>query len=178
MRSSSLLLSSLARLALAPVAAHAQRADSAVVGRWSGRADLTSTVTRRRGLDVQLDVRDDGTVVGTIGDATLAHARIYRDSRFAQSIRLARKFALEGTLVGAVVRDEGVVRDRVHLSLDRVGSTLTGELHTSGQYTGPASGRILTARVTLQWNGPALARERDPRVELAGAPRAAPSPKP
>jgi len=131
--------------------------DTAALGRWQGRAELTVPWTIRRTLDLRLDIHPDGGVSGTIGDAMLADARIYRDSPVAHALGLARDYAIEGRLDGAIIRPEGVLRDRIHLSIDCAGDRMTGQLQTSGIYDGPISGRVVTARVVLERVGAVVA---------------------
>jgi hypothetical protein len=150
-------LASLALIALTQSPLGAQQFDSALVGRWFGHAELSVSWTVQRALDVQLDIQPDGSVSGTIGDAALADAHVYADSRVARALRLGRAFAIEGRLGGPLIRAEGVQRERVRLSLDRVIERMVGELQTSGSYDGPASNRILTARVALERVGDVVA---------------------
>ena len=151
-------LVSLALIVLASTTLPAQGlADSATLGRWFGRAELTVPWTVRRTLELRLDVHPDGGVSGTIGDALLVDARIYRDSRVAHSLGLARDYAIEGRLAGAMIHSEGVVRDRVRLSVDCAVDRMTGDLETNGVYDGPVAGRVLSARVTLERIGAVVA---------------------
>lgn len=151
-------LVTLALIVLASTTLPAQHsADSVYQGRWFGRAELTVPWTNRRALEIRLDVHPDGGVSGTIGEALLVDARIYRDSPVAHALRLARDYAIEGRLAGALIRHEGVVRDRVRLSVDCGGDRMTGELETSGVYDGPISGRLLKARVVLERVGAVVA---------------------
>jgi hypothetical protein len=169
-----------AALALAAAAAlGAQRADSALVGSWTGRAEITVPWTAQRELAVRLDVQDDGQVSGSLGDARLTGARIFTESRVARAMRLSRQYAVEGSLSGALIRAEGVVRDRVRITLDHTGETLTGDLQTSGAYDGPPSGRILTAtRLLLHRADRAIALEpAGAAAPSARVSRPAPSPR-
>jgi hypothetical protein len=151
-------LVSLALLALASATLPAQRpADTVTLGRWVGRAELTVPWTVRRTLELRLDIHPDGGVSGTIGDALLVGAHIYRDSPVAHSLGLARDFAIEGGLSGALIRSEGVLRERVRLSVDCAVDRMTGDLVTSGVYDGPVSGRVLSARVRLERIGAVVA---------------------
>ena len=157
-----ILASSLASLALlalmqSPLAAQQANPDSGLVGRWFGHAELTGSWTTQRALDMQLDIQPDGSVSGTIGDALLADAHVYDASRVARALKLGRAYAIEGKLAGSIIRAEGIHRERVHLSLDRVIERMVGELQTSGTYDGPVSNRILTARVTLERVGAVVA---------------------
>jgi len=78
--------------------------DTAALGRWQGRAELTVPWTIRRTLDLRLDIHPDGGVSGTIGDAMLAHARIYRDSPVAHALGLARDYAAVVAIRGGKAR--------------------------------------------------------------------------
>jgi hypothetical protein len=151
-------LVSLAIIAIASTSLPAQRStDSATSGRWFGRAELTVPWTVRRTLELRLDIHPGGAVSGNIGDAQLVDARIYRDSPVARAIGLAREFAIEGRLVGTLIRPEGVLRDRIRISLDCGADRMTGDFVTSGLYDGPVSGRVLTARVILERVGDVVA---------------------
>lgn len=151
-------LATLALIALTSTALPAQRlADTSTVGRWFGRADITVPWTVRRTLELRLDIHPDGGVSGTVGDALLVDARIYRDSPVAHAIGLARDYAIEGRLVGALIRPEGVLRDRVRFSIDCAADRMTGDLETSGLHDGPIAGRLLSARVTLERTGAVVA---------------------
>jgi hypothetical protein len=151
---SSLLALALIAFTRAPLPA--QSPDSGMVGRWFGRAELTAPWAQRE-LAVRLDVQPGGGVTGTIGDATLVDGRLFPDSRVARSLGLARATAIEGRLSGSILRTEGVHRERVYLTLDRVLDRMVGELQTSGTIDGPASTRVLTARVTLERVGAMVA---------------------
>ena len=156
----------IAVLARAPLAA--QHADSALVGSWKGQAPITVPWTVQRTLAVRLDIHEDGSVTGTIGDAQLRDGWIFSESRVVRALQLARQYAIEGSLIGCLIRSEGVLRARVHLSFDRSGDSLTGDLRTSGSYEGKPSDLILTAKgFVLQRAERAISRDarRDP---LAG----------
>ena len=159
----------IAALTCAPAAA--QRADSALVGTWSGQASITVPWTIQRSLAVRLDIKEDKSVTGTIGDAQLLEGRIYAESRLVRTLRLARQYAIEGILNGCVIRSEGVFRDRVRISLDWSGRTLTGDLQTSGSYEGRPSDLVLTAKeLVLERAERAVARQqpRNASVEPGG----------
>ena len=135
---------SVTALALSPLPA--QRADTAFVGSWMGRAPITVPWTAQRTLAVRLDILEDGRVTGKIGDAQLIEGRIFPESQVARAMHLAGQYAIEGRLDGTLIRAEGVRRDRVRLSLERSGQTLTGELRTNGTYDGGPSELMLTAK--------------------------------
>jgi hypothetical protein len=121
---------------------------------------------------VRLDIREDQSVTGTIGDARLVDGRLYSESRVVRALGLARQYAIAGKLNGCLIRAEGVLRDRVHLSLERSGQTLTGDLQTSGAYEGRPSDLILTAGGIVLHRAERAVAARDfggrlPRAQIA-----------
>ena len=150
MRTAASFFESLALAALVHLPLQAQRADSAMVGRWTGQVVLTAPTTQQHELSMQLDISDYGVVTGTIGDALLVDAHIYRENRLVQVLRLGRQYAVDGRLSGPIIRRESVTREVVHLSLDRMGTHLTGYLQTNGSYEGESGDRMLTGTVSLE----------------------------
>lgn len=113
----------------------AQRPDPALAGEWSGTAHVTSDWCLQRELGVRVRIHDDGSVEGQVGDATLRDARIRSNrSRIARAMGLGTDWVIEGHLSGPIIAREAVVRDLVRLPLNWTGSTLQGELATSGSY--------------------------------------------
>jgi len=134
----------LAFLASLPVSA--QRPDAALVGEWIGVAPITSDWCLQRELDVRVRIRDDGTVQGQVGDATLRGGRLRSNrSAVARAMRLGTDWVIEGRLDGPVIRREAIVRDHVRLPLNWTGSTLEGELATSGSYEPMRDDMVLLA---------------------------------
>ena len=156
MRTLASSLLALALIAFAKAPLQAQHPDSGSVGWWFGRAELTAPWAQRE-LNVRLDIQPDGGVSGTIGDAVLVDGRIFPDSRVARALRLAREVAIQGRLGGSIIRAEGVHREHVYLTLDRVLDRMVGELQTSGTHDGPVANRVITARVTLERAGAVVA---------------------
>ncbi len=152
-----ILIAALAIGGTIPVAAAAQRPDSALVGSWSGRAEITVPWTAQRDLMIRVVVRDDGSVSGTIGDAQLAGARIFSDrTALGRALRLGREYVVEGTLSGPILRSEGVQRASVRMPLDLEHGTLVGDLQTSGAYEGPPSTLAFTASGIVLRRTPAI----------------------
>ena len=82
-------------------------------------------------------------------------------------MRLARQYVIEGSLSGAIIRAEGIERERVRLSLDRSGQTLAGDLQTSGSYDGSPSLLMITARRLVLHRGPVALTFVRPRFSSA-----------
>jgi hypothetical protein len=159
MRTTASFATALAIAALTCAPAAAQRADSALVGSWSGQASISAPGIAPRTVLVRLDIKEDASVTGSIGDAQLVDARLILDSRIARAMRLGGRYAVNARLSGALVRADGVQRERVHISLDRRGPTLVGDLQTSGNYEGNPSELVLTAKeLVLQRAAPPVSR--------------------
>lgn len=142
---------------LAGPRAAAQRPDAALVGEWSGSAHITSDWCLQRELGVRVRIHDDGSVQGQVGDATLRDARIRSNrSRVARAMGLGTDWVIEGHLDGPIILHEAVVRELVRLPLNWTGSTLEGELATSGSYEPGGDDRVLLASgLVLRRVGPA-----------------------
>jgi len=131
---------------LASVPVSAQRPDPTLVGEWTGVAHITSDWCLQRELAVRVRIRDDGTVDGQIGDATLRDGRIRSNrSVVARAMRLGTDWVIEGYLSGPIILHEAVVRERVRLPLNWTGSALDGELATNGSYEPMRDDMVLLA---------------------------------
>lgn len=131
---------------LASLPASAQRPDTALVGEWNGVAHITSDWCLQRELAVRVRIHDDGTVQGQVGDATLRGARIRSNrTRIARAMGLGTDWVIEGHLSGPIILHEAVVRELVRLPLNWTGSTLDGELATSGSYEPMRDDMVLLA---------------------------------
>jgi len=116
------------------------RADSTIVGRWVGSGQIAVDWTRARTLDLDLRIHSDGQVTGMIGDATLIDGRIRRNGGwFPRLMHIGTEWTVSGLLLGAIVAEEGIQRDRVTVGLNQRGGGLVGGLTTSGRLAGGAS---------------------------------------
>ena len=146
MRNSASLFAVLPLIVGVHTSVRAQRVDSAMVGAWVGRAQISAPWSQQRELAIRLLIRDDGSVSGAIGDAQLI------DGHFAsargpagRALRIGREYAIRGALSGPVIRAEAVQRASVRLSLDWKGQTFEGELQTSGTQDGSSADMALSA---------------------------------
>ena len=140
------LLMLLATTVLSPASGRAQRPDSAMAGRWEGRARMSVPFSTRSDLAVSLVIAEDGTVSGTVGDATLVGARLATArGAMGRALRIGREYMIEGALSGSLVRSEVMQRGRVVISLDWKNDTFVGELQTSGTHDGAPESQVITA---------------------------------
>ena len=134
----------------------AQRPDSALVGDWSGTAQISVDWCLQRELAVRVTIGADGAVTGQVGDAMLRDGRIRTNrSRVARAMSLGTDWVIEAKLVGPIVRREAIERGTVRLPLNWTGSTLEGELATSGSYEAMRDDMVLAAKgLVLRRAGP------------------------
>ena len=138
----------IAAIALAMMAqpAAAQRPDSAMVGAWSGSARVTVDWTQQKMLGVRLAIYPDGSITGTVGDATLIDARMRPNRTLLQRMtHLGTDYVIEATLAGDILRAENVQRASVSIPVDWKDGVFTGSIITSGTYDGDKDTMKLTA---------------------------------
>lgn len=134
----------LAAYAQAP--ALAQLPTATMAGDWEGTARITVNWTLRRELDVRVAIREDGSVSGMVGDAQLRDGRMLPNrSRVARAMGLGTDYVIRGRLAGSIIHAETIERDAVRLTLNWTGSTLEGELVTSGSHELRRDDMVLTA---------------------------------
>ncbi len=133
-------------LALVALPAGAQRPDSAMVGAWSGSARITVDWTQQKTLGVRLAIYSDGSITGTVGDATLVDARMRTNrSALQRATHLGSDYIIEATLAGPILRVEDVRRSSVSIPVDWKGGSFIGSITTSGTYDGGKESMKLTA---------------------------------
>lgn len=131
-------------LALTPLQAPADTAYAALVGTWEGTVALDSGAVAA-GAPIRLVIAADGSVTGTVGDATIRNARVGRNpSLLARLFGLGTKWQLYGALEGALRSSDGLRRERLAMPLDLVDGELRGDFNASG------GGRLLSVRASLR----------------------------
>lgn len=134
----------------------AQQPDSTPQGHWVGDARITVPWTDMRVLIIDIDIRRDGAVVGTIGDAQLLDDRLLSErSRVAKALNMGPRYLIMGRLSGPIIRAEAQQRERVRLGLEWRDDTLVGDLATSGTHDGIATDLVLTAKPLILRRAPA-----------------------
>jgi hypothetical protein len=89
---------------------------SAPIGHWTGTGRIVANWTVSKDLPFDIHVAADGTVTGSIGDATIASGSI----SFNQGIKRAfvhSDFTVAVTLTGPLLAKDGVTRKRFDLHL-------------------------------------------------------------
>ena len=110
---------------------------SAMVGHWEGNARIIVTWCHQTSLPVKLDIRADGSVTGTVGDAKLTEGFFERNRGWlGRTLNLATDYIVRGNLDGAIVATEGITRSEVMIPLDFSGRKFAGGINTSGTLFG------------------------------------------
>jgi hypothetical protein len=118
----------------------------AMVGHWEGHARIVVSWCRQKRLPVKLDLHADGTVAGTVGDATLQHGH-FRANRgwLGRKLHLATDYIIAGDLDGDIVAAEGIRREHVMIPLNFNGGVFKGGVNTSGSTFGGKESMWLAA---------------------------------
>jgi hypothetical protein len=156
-------LSTIAAIMISGCAASAQTAPTTapvpttqsapgLAGRWTGSATIVVNWTRLKQLPVKLDIAEDGSVTGTVGDASLVNGRL-RSSRGAlqRSLGWGRDYRIHGQLQGDLIAAEKIRRDAVDVVFDQMDElTLVGGLTSSGtEFGGKESMKLAAGNMRL-----------------------------
>lgn len=141
-----LIAALLVALSLTADAASEKRLPTAMTGGWEGAARIIVTWCKQEKLGLKLTIWPDGTVSGTVGDATLRKARLESNRGWlGRKLNLKTDWIIRGELSGPIVAAEKIVRTSVSIPLNHDGKRYTGGLHTSGAKFGGKSGMRLSA---------------------------------
>lgn len=129
--------------------------DSAMRGSWCGQARINNSWIVARTLDVRLTIASDGSVSGSVGDATLRSAHL-RPNRGAvgHALHIKTDWIVEGSLSGFLVAQERIERPGVKMPLNWIpvgtGHGFRGGVNSSGSPLGSEkTGVIAASRLLL-----------------------------
>ena len=116
------------------------------VGRWKGNARIVLAWTTQTNLCVTLNIREDATVTGKIGEALLVSGRLKKNPGWLdRKLKVKTDYIIVGDLQGAIIAAEGITRSRVKIPLNFSSESLTGGLQTCGSQFGGKDQMILSA---------------------------------
>ena len=122
-------------------------AQSGIVGQWRGSSHVVVSWSNKKDLSVQLQIGENQHVTGLVGDAVLVNGVVRKGrGRVLQWLGWGRDYLVVGDLKGYLVKDEGIMRDKVYIPFDHVGNVLKGGLQSSGKHMGGKTSMQLTAR--------------------------------
>src|SRR4051812_27895315 len=88
--------------------------DPAMVGHWTGTGKIFVNWTNQRELPVDLTIREDGTVLGRVGDARLVDGRFHANRGWVgRTLHLKTDWIIDAKLDGPIVAVDSIVRERV-----------------------------------------------------------------
>ncbi|MGJ8696181.1 MAG: hypothetical protein ACSHYF_07675 [Verrucomicrobiaceae bacterium] len=117
-----------------------------MTGSWSGEAKVIVDWVKQPSLPVAIEINQNGTVSGTIGDATLSEATLKPNrGAIGKKLNLATDFIITGNLRGPLIQSENITRDSVSIPLNFSTDRFTGGIHTSGSKLGKNDTRIFSA---------------------------------
>lgn len=121
--------------------------DPAFAGRWHGSAEIVVTWTTQRMLEVDIVIDTAGRVTGVVGDARIIDGHMLPNrGALARWFGWRSDYIITGTLEGAIIAAEGVVRSGVRIPFNVVADRLEGGVHTTGSKTGGQENMMLSAR--------------------------------
>ena len=114
---------------------------SSMVGHWAGTADVAVNWCNAKQLPIVLTINQNGSVIGTVGDATLKEGSIYPNpGRQPKALALPTKFVIEAALEGPLVKAEGIERPDICIPVEvNKDGQLAGAFLTSGKEYGDKS---------------------------------------
>lgn len=118
----------------------------AMVGRWEGNARIIVSWCHQTNLPVTVEIRADGSVTGTVGDAKIVAGRFESNRGWlGRKLNWYTDYIIRGNLEGAIVAAEGINRERVMMPLNFSGDAFKGGVGTSGSKFGGKDKMILSA---------------------------------
>lgn len=121
--------------------------DPVFAGRWHGSAEIVVNWTTQRTLEVHIVIDSAGRVTGMLGDARIVDGHVQPNrGALARWFGWRSDYIITGTLDGAIIEAEGVVRSGVRIPFNVVADRLEGGVHTTGSKTGGKESMMLSAR--------------------------------
>jgi len=122
----------------------------AMAGSWTGDAQIAVSWTRRRTLSVHLNIQQDGSVTGTVGDATLQHGRLEANrGSLGRVLHVKTDWIVRAALSGNIINAEGICRDEVILPLNWIADHFDGGVNTSGSHFGGSNAMVAAKDLRL-----------------------------
>ncbi|MGA2245911.1 MAG: hypothetical protein ABSH48_13000 [Verrucomicrobiota bacterium] len=105
----------------------------AMAGHWEGNARIIVSWCRQKCLSVKVDIHEDGSVSGTVGDAKLTGGRFESNRGWLlRKLNWSCDYLITGGLEGAIVAAEGIKREHVMIALDFNGGIFDAGVNTEG----------------------------------------------
>jgi hypothetical protein len=118
-----------------------------MTGAWAGEARIAVNWTKERILRVAVTIQPDGSVSGTIGDATLRNGRFETNrTAIGRALHIKTDWIIRGSLDGDVIKAEGIRREGVMVPLNFLSGHFEGGVNTTGSHFGGKDAMWLAAQ--------------------------------
>lgn len=123
-----------------------------LVGKWEGKCKIANAWCRQEELPIALTINEDGSAEGTIGDAEFSSGKLVRGRSWVGKLfNFSSDYRIRGRLEGAIVEDEGIVRERMRLFVNLEGEEISVYCGTNGhEGGGKEDGMLWTWRSNLR----------------------------
>ena len=129
------------------LAGGAGRPPTEFVGHWKGQAFTGMTWLKQQHMPIDIEIKSDGSVIGTVGDAKLEDAQFRRKNKLiAKLFKHVTLYEINAKLYGSIVVAENIKRDSIWFGLTPVidNKKIEGGFHTSGWHIGGKNSMVLT----------------------------------
>lgn len=126
--------------------------ERALVGHWTGGAEVIVAWAQQPRLDVVLEIHRDGALSGRVGDAVLVGGAVQRNrGAIGRLLGTGTDFVIRAELRGDVLRAPRSTRARVSIPFNLVNGELRGSVFTEGAKVGPPQRQqIVAANMVLR----------------------------
>ena len=118
------------------------------VGHWKGQSKIIVNWTKQQWLDIDIDIKQDGTVTGQVGDSQLKNGVFKLRDWLTRTFNPKSIWMVRGDLIGPVIKNENIQREYINLLFHTIGADgkITGGFHTSGSKIGNKETMIMSGR--------------------------------
>ena len=117
-----------------------------MTGEWKGEAQSIMTWTKTKKIKVTLQISEDGSVHGNVGDAKLVKGKFKKNrGAIGKKLNIKTDYIIRGELQGAILKSEGISRKQISIPLNYKEGVFTGGFATNGKKFGDKKTGILSA---------------------------------
>jgi hypothetical protein len=116
------------------------------IGHWKGRGKIIVNWTKQQWLDINIEIKSDGTVTGQVGDSQLANAVVKLRDWLTRKFNPESNWMIRGDLSGSIIKDENITREYINLLFDDdvKDNKMKGGFHTSGWHIGDKDTMVMS----------------------------------
>lgn len=108
-----------------------------VIGVWQGESEVSAPFKNEPSpsenpkdwISMELQIESDGTVIGTVGEATLVNSKVKKNRTWFETlINIKTDYIIEGQLVDGIVAEDRVTERKITIPFNIVDHELKGSL--------------------------------------------------